>query len=160
MAVDQYKAFLVPRACAMAMAARDQETTDVLDIVQQCWELYQPPADLTPMLDAALATGESWSKSLEVWGDLRRNCVEIFRDGVRINDLSFRVDASHLDEQFLRTVVTVAGHCDSVILQPNGELVEPDVDLLRTAVERSRARLYCTDPQQYFRTLDAKRSPG
>lgn len=70
--------------------------------------------------------------------------------------MSFRVDARRLDEAFLESVVAFTIHCGCVILQPDGKLIEPEVRCLRSAIEQSRAYLYCTAREQYYADLDSR----
>lgn len=94
MAIWQFEAGLIPRE----WAARDDNSLEMLYDGEGCydmstaWRDNQPVVNLTELISRALPPTESWSDSINIWGDQSRNDIQIGYEGDNVEFVMVRID--------------------------------------------------------------------
>lgn len=150
-AVWQCDFALVP-ASALTHARSDAPAGDLLAI--DWWAESQPPADLESRVGAFLPERESWSPpDLRTWGIEDGTCIDVWREGNRVDSIRVRIDARQIDLQSLREIVGLARYCDAAFLRHDGLFVPATDETLTSAIDTSAAARFVDDPEAFIRRI-------
>jgi hypothetical protein len=150
MAIWQFKVELVPeRIAAGRHVIPEQEWGE-----QLWWSNVQPSQDLLVGLSRLLPSLDSWSPDLSQWGRQDSDLVEVWRDAGRIESISARVDARHVNLHFIRELVelTARSHCRIVYARYRTVQPQSFASFLEAFLE-SPARKVVLDPQSWIPRL-------
>jgi hypothetical protein len=75
----------------------------------------------------------------------------------RIKEFSFRFDLSFGVNGFLKTLVDFCEQHDLLLMDTNGKLIEPKIDLIGQLVSNSNAHRFLANPTQFFDDLSSGR---
>lgn len=158
MAAWQYDLFLVPRRAVLDQNALPKPRLSPAELHSDaCWRAGEPPAGYEARVAEALAESESWSRNLRCWGHEDGDRIEVWaRDG-RMGEVRARVDARHPPGPFLGWLAGFAQDFGLVLVTPEGRVLEPGLEALTRAFERSAAYAYACDPRGYLAQIRASR---
>lgn len=92
MAIWQYTFFLVPAASINIVDLVDIKTSDGLVDDEYFWTLSTIDLSVFAPINAFMPQRESWSRNIMQFGELEKNCCEIFIEDQHVVSVSFRVD--------------------------------------------------------------------
>lgn len=155
MAIWQYDMHLIPRSSVLALVGHPAESLTQEQFDEMDWWYGLPVPDFSASFDACLSRTASWSPRIWLWGVVDATCVEVlFDDSERVQDCRARVDMRHSPREFLSCFVAFADRYDCLVLTPEWELREPDLENLVLQMRRSSAYRYCQDPLAFFRDVN------
>ena len=161
MASWQYDLHLVPRLMLMKTFGHipDSLEPEVFDSIDW-WADNQPPADYQEVASSLLNESASWNINLRVWGEGDGNRLDVFSERGDVRDVFIRVDVRNLDPAFLKQVARFADHCRCLLLTADMAVLEPTVELLRSAIKQSRAFSFVSNPHRFLEDLREERIPN
>lgn len=101
-----------------------------------CWEGLDFERARFEKVALTLPLGTSWSRELTVYGELDQTCILVFHDvGGKTESMSLRVDFRSSYKPILNRIFAVLRECALVLIDQNGKLMDPVVELAEAAIE-------------------------
>ena len=105
-------------------------------------------------LSAFSDRGSSWSTNLQAWGPDDGNRLEIWKDDGAIESIQVRFDLRSSIRDFVKGVLAFAQRHQLVLYsQELNETIEPTPEELASALRRSSAFGFVSDPKAYLQSL-------
>lgn len=157
MAIWQFDILLIPREVANAgpLCIVDR----MLDSLHW-WDNRQPPSDIIRRFDALLPRGRAWSEGEMQWGNDDETCLRLFRRAGRIDGTEIRLDMRERDvvAKYVDQIVVLARDADcKLCLMEGPRVIDAEPGTLRAAIEGSWAKLYVSDPTEYWKRTGEER---
>jgi hypothetical protein len=150
MATWQFDCILIPRE-SMGMVPAVAATL-LRDGSAHLWREHSREA-LLENLDALGAPGATWNPGCVMWGAEDGTCLEVAALDAAIEEVRLRVDMRSPGDDLLRSFLRAAKKVGLLIVTELGDVVEPELDWLLRAAERSVAERFTGGAEGYLNSL-------
>ncbi len=153
MAIWQFLASLVPRI----WVEQDGNGLEMLydgegyNDTSSAWKNNQPTVNLAELISRVLPPAESWCDSLRIWGDERRNDIQVSYEGGDVEEITIRIDTREDTSQMCFKLVELARALDCCLFLPSIHLIiKPEAALLKLALRSSEEALFSKAPREFI----------
>lgn len=154
MAVWQFQIKVVPKVVAEASSFRPgMMLTEEQRESVAWWGNYSIPPSLLQTVEPVLPPGKTWSNDLEVFGDLEKSCVTIWRERALLVDVHFRFDLREVSSELLETAVRFCQSLQCWLITEDGKVIEPVLSTLKAEMRKSSAFQFVKDPPGFMSRL-------
>lgn len=109
---------------------------------------------ITDLLSLNMQKSESWSKSLETWGEEDKTCFKIFFESENILEIVVRIDLrSGQGRIVLNNIVAICNILDGVIVNTNLKLLPPNQESIIEDLKLSKAYKFISNPKLFLENL-------
>ena len=119
------------------------------------WDKSILGSDALKRLREVLPPGKTWSKELEVFGDLETTCVTILREEGRPIEVSARLDLRSLSQETMDAVLDFAQRLNCFLVTDGNTILKPAAAGLAIEIEMSPAYRFVKDPRGFLSDLAA-----
>lgn len=106
MALWQYTFRVVPNVDSLALDGVTHNSEGNRAITdEELWDTKKVPLSELAELGEILPLGKSWNTDLVVYGDLEKNCIEVYLNGDNVSSMSFRIDFRSEYENILSKLI-------------------------------------------------------
>ena len=156
MAVWQFQVRLLPQAVAATEGLfPGGELAEAQRESIAWWDKSKLDSEAMQRLRDVLPLGKTWSKELEVFGDLEATCVTILRDGARPTEVSAKLDLRSLSQGTMDAVLDVAQRLNCFLVTDDNTILKPVAASLAVEIEMSPAYRFVRDPHGFLSDLAA-----
>lgn len=114
------------------------------------WSDQRLPVALLSDVKKMLPSGKSWSKDLEVLGNLETSCLEIWRERGLPVEVYFRFDVRQLSVELLETAVRFCRDLECWLITDSGKVIEPIFSVMKEEIGESPAYQFVKDPINFI----------
>ena len=108
---------------------------------------------------AILKTKKSWSKNIILYGDEESNCVELFYNRRKLEEVSIRLDLRDIPKKLLGLIIEIAKKNDALIwIQEEETAIEPEWALFTEKIRKSSAAKFSQNPQEFLANISSHSS--
>lgn len=156
MAIWQFIVGLVPRT----WIEQDGNTPNMLYGDDSChdmstaWKNNQPAVNLAELISTILPPAKSWCDSLQIWGDLSGNDIQVAYKGDSVESLRARIDAREDTSDICAKIVELARTLDCYLFFPSTHAVTvANAAVLSATLQNSQAARYSAAPNEFMKRL-------
>lgn len=127
------------------------------DFEETHWWMGCVEPDLQASFAKLLPALESWSDSVQRWGDEQGNRIDVVTEGDTLEDVFVRVDVRNISQVFLIGLLEIARRADCVLLLHDGRVIRPSFTKVLTAIRKSDAFRFVENTDAFLRALERAR---
>jgi len=117
------------------------------------WDNSTLPSEELRQLRMLLTAGQSWSKDLEVLGDLESTCVTFHKENHSVNSIYARFDLRTLSIEVVNAVMKFASAMGCLLLTDDNKVIASSISDLKTEIKDSSAYRFVRDPKGFIADL-------
>ncbi|MBF9151359.1 hypothetical protein [Novosphingobium jiangmenense] len=150
MALWQFSLDLIPASAATVEGTavirlrRDQLDAIPLDLSSE------DAGRLFGWLNRLLPEAVSWSDSLRIWGDVRKDDVKVFLSSHGIESVQYRLNAADLSIHLISGICAIARKLGCVFASSECGIVQPTDEAVIRAIMQSPATRFVQDPKGFL----------
>jgi hypothetical protein len=154
MATWQYDIYLVPRDAQMKVDDIFHRTDDGCEIdTSPWWSHYDKNHALAEALSRILPASRSWTPDIQTWGDDDGDRIDLMRSGDAIDEVYIRIDARHINNNFLSQIAALAREFDLIGVTEDQCIIELTFEVLSLKLRTSPAFRFVSDPRKFLDNL-------
>jgi len=137
MALWQYTFRIIPSVNLNELEKAIKDNTDGLRAIDDdsLWKKDKRSLSEFAEFGEILPLGKSWSGDVVLYGDLEKNCVELYMDGDSVSSLSFRIDFRSEYENILTKLIEIIKSKDLIILDENLSMIPQSFEAINQAIQ-------------------------
>lgn len=136
MAIWQYTFHLLPKQCLKDGASPLLNDDNGVDY-SPFWKLFPTTRAAFNGVSAFLKTNKSWSNSIDQYGDIDSNCVEVYFENEMVESVSFRLNYTINYEYVLTEMFDFCVRGEFVLIDEDLELVVFNLESIDAIIRQS-----------------------
>ncbi|MDQ1300072.1 MAG: hypothetical protein QG636_740 [Patescibacteria group bacterium] len=138
MALWQYTFRVIPSIDSLALDAVIHNTEgNKINTDDELWDAKKVALSELAGLEKILPLGKSWNTDLMVYGELEKNCIEIYLNGDNVSSMSFRIDFRSEYENILSKLIDLLKEMSLTALSENLTVVPLTFEAMQETIESS-----------------------
>jgi hypothetical protein len=148
MAIWQFAFSVIPSDKEIKYHSSDKKVQNIDDIMS--WHGYSLKDSSIKELCKILKPSKSWSDDIKLFGHTEETCIELFYEGIVLDDVSIRLDLRNLTTEILEAILSFIDSNNAVILTSDGSILKPVIKEIIEEVRKSEAHSFLSNPDAFL----------